>query len=137
MVTHISSVIAAVRTGTAAVLIIAVVFCTGCDMQYDMLYYPDSRMPSESELTAKGLEFWPTGPVGYRGYVTAGSREMKGTVIVFHGNAGTAADREYYVSPLGALGYRVILAEYPAYGGRKGTLGEQSFVGDARAAVRI
>ena len=105
-------------------------------MQYDMLYYPDSRMPAESELATKGLEFWPTGPVGYRGYVTAGgSKARKGTVIVFHGNAGTAADRDYYVSPLGSLGYRVILAEYPAYGGRKGRLGEPSFVADARESV--
>ena len=111
-------------------------FCMGCDMQYDMLYYPDSRMPSESELTAKGLHYWPTGPLGYRGYVGAGAGGTKGTVIVFHGNAGTAADREYYVPPLGSLGYRVILAEYPAYGGRKGKLGEQSFVSDAKEAVR-
>lgn len=119
-------------------LLIACIFCMGCDMQYDMLYYPDSRMPSESELATKGLAFWPTGPAGYRGYVAVGgSRGTQGTVIVFHGNAGTAADREYYVSPLGALGYRVILAEYPAYGGRKGRVGEQSLVGDARESVRL
>ena len=110
----------------------------GCDMQYNMLYYPDSRMPSESELVAKGLQFWPAGPVDYRGYVNrSGGESIRGTLIVFHGNAGTAVDREYYVPPLGSLGYRVVLAEYPAYGGRKGKLGEQSFVNDARETVRI
>ncbi len=62
---------------------------------------------------------------------------MKGTIIVFHGNAGTAADRDYYLSPLGLLGYRVILVEYPGYGGRKGELGEQSFVNDSRETPRI
>ena len=107
-------------------------------MQYNMLYYPDSRMPSESELAAKGLQFWPAGPVGYRGYIsTGGVEDIKGTIIVFHGNAGTAADREYYLSPLGSMGYRVILAEYPGYGGRTGRLGEQSFVDDARKTVQI
>jgi uncharacterized protein len=107
-------------------------------MQYNMLYYPDLRMPSESELAAKGLQFWPTGLVGYRGYIhTGGSKNIKGTIIIFHGNAGTAADREYYLSPLGSMGYQVILAEYPCYGGRTGRLGEESFVNDARKTVQI
>ncbi len=107
-------------------------------MQYNMLYYPDSRMPSESELTAKGLRYWPAGPMGYRGYISTGEiKDIKGTIFVFHGNAGTAADREYYLSPLGVLGYQIILAEYPGYGGRKGKLGEQSFVNDAKVTAQI
>ena len=105
------------------ILIISGISFTGCDMQNNMLYYPDSRLPSESELTAKGLQFWPAGPTGYRGYIrTGGIKNIKGTIIVFHGNAGTAADRDYYLSALGSMGYRVILAEYPGYGGRKGAL---------------
>jgi pimeloyl-ACP methyl ester carboxylesterase len=107
-------------------------------MQHNMLYFPDSRLPSESELTAKGLQFWPTGPIGYRGYIrTDGIKDVKGTIIVFHGNAGTAADRDYYLSALGSMGYRVILAEYPGYGGRKGRLGEQPFVNDSRETLHI
>jgi len=35
------------------------------------------------------------------------------------------------------MGYRVILAEYPGYGGRKGRLGEQSFVNDSRETIHI
>jgi hypothetical protein len=120
------------------ILILSGLFLTGCDMQNNMLYYPDSRLPSESELTAKGMQFWPAGPEGYRGYVsTGGIGNVKGTVIVFHGNAGTAADRDYYLPPLGSMGYRVILAEYPGYGGCKGELGERSFVNNARETLRI
>ena len=120
------------------ILIISGISLIGCDMQDNMLYYPDSRMPSESELAAKGLQFWPAGPADYRGYIDTGGREdIKGTIIVFHGNAGTAADREYYLLPLGSMGYRVILAEYPGYGRRTGRLGEQSFVDDARKTVQI
>jgi pimeloyl-ACP methyl ester carboxylesterase len=120
------------------ILIVSVISFTGCNMQNNMLYYPDSRLPSESELTAKGLQFWPAGPAGYRGYISAGGiKNIKGTIIVFHGNAGTAADRDYYLSPLGLLGYRIILAEYPGYGGRKGELGEQSFVSDSQETLRI
>jgi alpha-beta hydrolase superfamily lysophospholipase len=35
------------------------------------------------------------------------------------------------------LGYRVILAEYPAYGGRKGGVGETVFVNDAAETVHL
>jgi hypothetical protein len=41
------------------------------------------------------------------------------------------------VKALGTLGYRVILAEYPRYGGRKGELGEKAFVNDASETVRL
>jgi pimeloyl-ACP methyl ester carboxylesterase len=119
-------------------LILSGISFTGCDMQHNMLYFPDSRLPSESELTTKGLQFWPTGPIGYRGYIsTGGIKDIKGTIIVFHGNAGTAADRDYYLSALCSMGYRVILAEYPGYGGRKGRLDEQSFVNDSRETLHI
>ena len=43
---------------------------------------------------------------------------VRGTALVFHGNAGWAGDRLYYVAPLLARGYRVVLAEYPGYGVR-------------------
>ena len=44
----------------------------------------------------------------------------RGTALVFHGNAGWAGDRLYYLPPLLARGYRVVLAEYPGYGMRSG-----------------
>jgi uncharacterized protein len=123
---------------TILILILSGISFAGCDMQRNMLYYPDSRLPSESELTAKGLQFWPAGPAGYRGYIGTGAiRNIKGTIVVFHGNAGTADDREFYLSALGLPGYRVILAEYPGYGGRTGKLGEQSFVNDARETIHL
>ncbi len=110
----------------------------GCNLQYSMLYYPEAWVPSEAELAARHLRFWPSGPDGYRGFMgTAESGNSKGTIIVFHGNAGTAADRGYYVNALGSMGYRIILAEYPRYGKRTGELGEGSFVSDARASVRL
>ena len=87
---------------------------------------------------AHNIRPWPSPPKEYRGLVSLREvRQAEGTVIVFHGNAGTAADRVLYEKALGALGYRVILAEYPAYGGRKGKLGEKSFVNDGRETVRL
>ena len=111
---------------------------TGCNMQNRLLYYPSFHLPSVEDLATRNIRFWPSGPAGYRGFTGASAvGKQKATVIVFHGNAGTAADREYYVAALGPLGYRVILAEYPGYGKREGELGERSFVADARATLRL
>lgn len=110
----------------------------GCSLQDRLLYYPSPQLPSPEEMAAADIDFWPGEGAGYRGFVsTAAIGGQRGTVIVFHGNAGTAADRAYYVQALAPLGYRVILAEYPGYGKRPGALGELSFVQDARETLRL
>ena len=120
------------------ILILSVMAFSSCNLQYSLLYYPSSFVPSKGELAANNIQFWPSGPIDYRGFIgTTQIRDIKGTVIVFHGNAGTAADRVYYVTALGSIGYRVILAEYPGYGARKGELGEAAFVNDAQATIRL
>lgn len=48
------------------------------------------------------------------------SASPRATVVVFHGNAGGAKDRGYFAKPLTALGYRVVLVEYPGFDGRAG-----------------
>jgi pimeloyl-ACP methyl ester carboxylesterase len=122
----------------ALILLVSMMALTGCSLQYHMLYYPSPHLPSAAELAANGIAFWPLEPASYRGFIgTTEIRNIKGTVVVFHGNAGTAADRAYYVKALSSIGYRVILAEYPGYGQRGGELGERSFVEDAQATVRL
>jgi pimeloyl-ACP methyl ester carboxylesterase len=114
------------------------VLFSGCNIQNDFLYFPDASRPSEELLKANHLKSWQASATDYRGVVAFNEiAKPKGTVIVFHGNAGRAADRTYYVKTLSSLGYRVILAEYPAYGGRKGTLGEKAFVADGVETVRF
>lgn len=118
---------------TAAVLIIS-----GCDLQNNFLYYPGSPAPSEASLRADNIKRWQSSASDYRGFVSAADvGGPKGTIVVFHGNGGIAADRGYYLKDLGALGYHVILAEYPGYGGRKGEVGEKAFVRDAGETVRL
>jgi pimeloyl-ACP methyl ester carboxylesterase len=120
------------------ILLVAAMSLIGCHLQYSMLYYPSTEVPSAAQLAARRIQYWPSGPDGYRGFIgTAAIPEVKGTVIVFHGNAGTAADRLDYSDAMGTLGYRVILAEYPKYGRREGALGEKAFVADAQATVRL
>ena len=123
---------------TSIVALAALLAAAGCGLQKNMLYYPDKYVPSSTQLAAEGLGFWPSGPEGYRGFAgSAGGPVSEGTVVVFHGNAGTAADRSYYAKSLAPLGYRVILAEYPGYGGRDGEPGEKVFAKDAVETLRL
>jgi pimeloyl-ACP methyl ester carboxylesterase len=110
----------------------------GCTLQTKMLYCPDTHIPSQESLVADNIQFWPSGANTYRGFVNLDPvNSSKGTVLVFHGNGGTASDRAYYVKVLTSLGYRVVLVEYPAYGGRKGRPSETVFVDDGRETLRI
>ena len=110
-------------------------------MQRKMLYFPDPTAPIQAvSLGADGtLEPWPGTGEAFRGYVRgplSSPMSTRGTVVVFHGNAGSARDRGYYTLPLEARGYRVVLAEYPGYGGRAGAPSEEAFVQDGRDTAR-
>lgn len=113
-----------------------------------LLYLPDPTPPTPANLklsAGRPLALWPpaTG-LAFRGYVRAGTESAvgaetpsRGTVLVFHGNAGSARDRAFYLRALEPLGLRVLLAEYPGYGGRPGDLSEASLVADARETLRL
>lgn len=53
-------------------------------------------------------------------------------IIMFHGNAGTACDRTYFLDLLRALDSNVILFEYPGYGRDSDTPGEALILEQAR-----
>lgn len=119
-------------------LMVAAEILSGFNIQYRLLYYPSSSAPSEESLKADNIKPWQSCITDYRGLIATNEvGHTNGTIVVFHGNGGTAADRAFYVKALGPLGYRVILAEYPSYGGRKGELGEKAFVNDASETVRL
>jgi hypothetical protein len=121
-----------------SLLVVILLLVSGCDLQDTMLYYPSSYKPSSAAMASQYLQFWPSEAGDYRGFVsTVPKGRARGTIIVFHGNAGAASDRDSYAQELTPLGYRVLLAEYPGYGGREGKLGEASFVNDARTTVRL
>jgi pimeloyl-ACP methyl ester carboxylesterase len=106
-------------------------------LQRRLLYFPDLRTPSVEGLRQLGLKFWPQ-PEDYRALVSiAGPHYAKGTVIVFHGNSSLAAGSAYHMRALEPLGYRVVLVEYPGYGGRNGKLSETEVVRDAKQTVRL
>ena len=97
------------------------------------LYFPhDSSAGSAGNF---GLGQWPDDENFYGFISRKSSSNSKGTILVWHGNAGSALDRTYFPDALERRGYRVILMEYPGYCGRPGKLSEKSFVADAVAAA--
>lgn len=120
-----------VLAGYLALCVLAFLF------QRRMLYLPDGGRLSEEQALEYGLVHWPS----TRAFVGFLGREepsdMKGTVLVFHGNAGAAYHRDFYVEALSRRGLRVILAEYPGYGGRSGRPGEETLVRDALETIRL
>ncbi|MGZ4996926.1 MAG: alpha/beta hydrolase [Methylobacter sp.] len=109
-------------------LLLLVVFL----FQRKMIYFADTYSIEQQQQLADqaNLKLWPS-TVNYLGLISKASQTTgKGTVIVFHGNAGSATHRTYYLDALERLGYRVILAEYPGYAARKGAPSEQSLIAD-------
>lgn len=104
-----------------------------------LLYFPERSTPGELKRIAPGLTPWPAGEV-FRGLLAEPASTdgpVRGTVVVFHGNAGHVGHRRYYADVLAPLGWRVLLAEYPGYGPRDGALGETSLVADAAETIAL
>ena len=99
--------------------------------QYKLLYHPETYSLQQAQATAleNDLALWPTQDSDYLGALSETKPpSARGTVLFFHGNAGSALDRTYFSETLNALGYRMILVEYPGYGARTGSLGETALV---------
>ena len=99
-----------------------------------LLYFPD-RAPA-AQLAGGGLRAWPSAQ-DFRGLLAEPPGAARGTVVVFHGNAGHAGHRAFYAHALVPLGWRVVLAEHPGYGPRGGVPGEASLVADGRETLGL
>ena len=100
--------------------------------QRKMIYFPETySQDQQAELISQfNLKPWPD-EQNHLGFMSQNTlTQAKGTVLVFHGNAGSARWRLYYIEALERLGYRVILAEYPGYGSRTGQPSESVFIKD-------
>ncbi|NNF99925.1 MAG: alpha/beta fold hydrolase [Desulfobacteraceae bacterium] len=120
--------------GYIAVILLAYV------LQNKMLYFPAKATLNQlvRQTAAISMSLWPGEDAGYRGLMKSPLKDhCPGTIVVFHGNAGSAVDRSYYMRALHPLGYRVFLAEYPGYGARAGGPGEKAIVKDALETLAV
>lgn len=128
------------RIVRSSALVVALVLSGVAMAQDRLLYFPNAASVAET-LAATGsaqATAWPTTD-DFRGVLAepAVTRPIRGTTVIFHGNAGHAGHRGYYLDALTRQGLRVILAEYPGYGARPGKLGEPSLVADARETIAL
>ncbi|HYQ81669.1 MAG TPA: alpha/beta hydrolase [Anaeromyxobacteraceae bacterium] len=124
--------LAAVLLGLAALLYLG---------QRRLLYFPSRQAPALAEREARrlGLEPWAEGG-RFLGWRSPAREAPRARVLVLHGNAGSALDRTYVRDVLQAPGMpplEVILLEYPGYGPRPGTPGEDALVEAALEAIRL
>lgn len=108
-------------------------------LQRKMIYFPDRYTPEQqTELMANlHLRPWPSAGA-IRGMMSQTPlTQTQGTIVVFHGNAGSAVHRTYYIEALQRLGYRVIVAEYPGYGARPGPPSEAALVKDGIETAKM
>lgn len=126
--------------GLGSPMVIAVLLFVGVAavFQNHMIYFPDNLpLPDAiADARGRGLAPWP-GEDDYRGLLREPAGTARATVVLFHGNAGHAAHRDWYADALVRLGLRVILAEYPGYGPRAGELGEAALVADAAETLAL
>ncbi len=105
--------------------------------QRKLLYLPDKALLSKDRAIEEGLRYWPSFE-NFQGFINPEAPvDVKGTILVFHGNAGTAYHRNFYAKALSIHNFRVILAEYPGYGGRGGSPSEKTLVEDAIKTIKI
>lgn len=114
-------------------LLVAVFF-----FQNHLLYAPKKSHEPESIRRAELLGLIPLRDDDHEVYAwyCENNNGAKNTALVFHGNAGEALDRSYYIAPLLKHVGRVVLAEYPGYGHRKGKPSESSIIIDAQEIVK-
>jgi pimeloyl-ACP methyl ester carboxylesterase len=108
------------------------------------LTYPATRA-SEAAMNAQatevGLEPWLEASGGTIGWKRAARSKpvAANRLVVFHGNAGFAQHRIYYLEAFESLDagrlWDVHLFEYPGYGARPGQPGESEFTQAALAAI--
>lgn len=101
-------------------------------LQGHLVYFPRRLNPPDALQIAQQIHLVPLkDPAGELIGWRLPNPKAKATLLVFHGNAGHALDREYYLQIFSFLpsgkDWEIILFEYPGYGPRSGSPGETAF----------
>lgn len=110
-------------------------------LQRQLIYFP--QVDAEEALLRAagrmGLLDWRDGRDELIGWHSKSAADDARRVLVFHGNAGYALHRDYYISGFLAQGrdWVVYLFEYPGYGARPGEPSESGIKSAATEAVEL
>ncbi|WP_236686419.1 alpha/beta hydrolase [Paramagnetospirillum magnetotacticum] len=108
-------------------------------MQRDMIYHPgktrtrpdEAGLPEMVPVPIKSADGWIA-----TSWYAAPRSPGRPTVVFFHGNSGTLADRAHKARAFLDAGMGVLLVEYRGYGGNAGRPSERGLYADAEAAMR-
>lgn len=110
-------------------------------VQRSLLYHPTRISASvvESEAREHGFEPWKNAAgqiIGWK--IAASNSPSSGSVLIMHGNAGCALNRDYLAQPIhDAANLDVYVLEYPGYGARDGSPSKSSLVAAAEEAFQL
>lgn len=127
--------------------VLLVVFCgyallvlSGCAWQRKLLYHPSRYSLAEEKQFAveKGFVAW-TNPAGeVIGWKFPAAGVAAGSVLVVHGNGGSALNRDYFARPIhAAAALDVFVLEYPGYGARDGQPSKPSWLAAGEEAFAL
>lgn len=126
----------AVATAVVIAAVGALLLWTTTVLQRQLMYYPSTEhvLPSAENLNAVEERVLST-PDGARVLVWY-SRANSGmpTLLYFHGNAGSLADRAERIRKYQAKGYGMFMMTYRGFGGSTGKPSEHANVADANLA---
>ncbi|HEX5219374.1 MAG TPA: alpha/beta hydrolase, partial [Verrucomicrobiae bacterium] len=108
--------------------------------QRRLIYVPARLSPSvaESSATQNGFLPWRNQANELIGWQMPANGASTGVVLIVHGNAGFAGDRDYLARPIhDAAMVDVFVLEYPGYGARAGSPSRASFIKAAEEAFAL
>lgn len=106
--------------------------------QRDMIYHPGSEClePGDAGLPEMVLVRVRTEDgLTVTGWYAPPRERIQATIVLFHGNAGSVANRAHKARAFLDQGYGVLLAGYRGYGGNPGKPSEEGLYADGRAAL--
>jgi len=122
-----------------SLLILYVLICVaGCALQRRLIYFPTKLDPRVAEEMAArdGFQPWRNKAGEIIGWKLAANSPPTGSVLVVHGNAGCALNRDYLARPIHqAASCDVYVLEYPGYGARPGSPSMKSFLAASEESV--
>jgi len=129
----------AARIAALSLILLGAAAIVAYAFQRTLIYYPTTANLGilEPQAARKGLLPWRDAQGSFIGWR---SRQGKGIpLLLFHGNAGQAFHRSYFVSRLHDAGVDppIFILEYPGYGARPGKPTERSLIAAAVKAIDL
>jgi pimeloyl-ACP methyl ester carboxylesterase len=132
------------KSGRRILITVAVAYiflCVCCFvLQRKLLFFP-TKIPADAAVQAgaeHGFVPWKNPAGQIIGWKILASGASTGSVLIVHGNAGCAIERDYLAQPIhDAEPVDVFVLEYPGYGARDGSPSKASFVAAAEEAFQL